>query len=119
MRGSLLRALGVLVLAGAVFAACSSDDDDGAGPQNGVAVVQLQPTVFSPATLTIDVGTTVRWVGGNVAHTVTPNDPNQPGVWAREAMDPGEVFEHKFNTTGTYEYHCELHAGMTGTITVE
>jgi len=118
MRGSLLRA-GVLVLAACVGLACSDDDDDGTGPEPGVQVIQLQAQAFSPATVTIDVGTTVRWSGGTVAHTVTPDDPDQPGVWQAEAMDPGEVFEHTFNTPGTYEYHCDLHAPMTGTITVQ
>lgn len=119
MRGSLLR-VGVLVLVGCVGLACSDDDDDGGtGPEPGVQVIQLQAQAFSPAAVTIDVGTTVRWAGGTVAHTVTPNNPSQAGVWQAEAMDPGEVFEHKFNTPGTYEYHCDLHAPMTGTITVQ
>jgi plastocyanin len=31
----------------------------------------------------------------------------------------GTVFDHTFDVTGTYTYHCVIHAGMTGTIKVQ
>lgn len=76
-------------------------------------------TSFSPATVTIDVGTTVRWVNGGGDHTVTPDGHTQ---WTRAVLSSGgQPFSHTFNTPGTYQYYCEPHesAGMTGTITVQ
>jgi plastocyanin len=78
---------------------------------------------FEPADVTIDPGTTVRWVNAaNVFHTVTPDNSSQPGVWTRATTSTvGPVLTHTFNQSGqTYSYHCEPHlsAGMTGVIRV-
>jgi plastocyanin len=95
-----------------------------AGPQ--VVEVRLLSAEFSPATLSIPAGTTVRWINdAPVAHTITPENPNQPGVWQRrETSTQGVVFEHTFPVAGqTYRYRCEPHSvnfqtGMVGVISV-
>ena len=85
-----------------------------------VVVVQLAGTSFSPATVTIAPGTTVRWVyqsGG--PHTVTPSGHTQ---WSEALLtQPAQTFEHTFNTTGTFNYFCSPHqaAGMTGVVIVQ
>lgn len=93
----------------------NDDDDDGA-----LQVIGLSGTSFTPSTVTISVGTTVRWTNNDgVDHTVTPDGHNEWQRW--ETGSSGETFEHTFNTPGTYDYFCEPHQGlgMTGTITVE
>lgn len=98
-----------------------------AGPQSGVVEIHLTAgSQFSPNTLTITPGTTVRWINDSAtAHTVTPENASQPGVWTRrETSATGVVFEHTFTVSGqTYRYRCEPHSssfssGMVGTITV-
>ena len=87
-----------------------------------VTVITLTGTSFSPSTVTVPVGRTVRWVVNNGAHTVTPDNPNQPGVWTGSGtLSPGQQFEHTFTTAGEFDYHCIPHQslGMTGTITVQ
>ncbi len=86
-------------------------------------VVEIQLTVsqtFSPDDVTIEPGTTVRWVNvSNELHTVTPDGHSE---WARaELSSSGETFEHTFETEGVFDYFCEPHLamGMTGTIRVE
>lgn len=120
MSGSLLRGA-VLLLAGAFGVACSSDDD-GTGPRSGVVEIQVSGTRFSPSLVEIRPGTTVRWVASEGGHTITPDNPNQPGVWqAVNVTQAGVALEHTFQQAGqTYEYHCvpHLQAGMTGTIRV-
>jgi plastocyanin len=56
--------------------------------------------------------------GGN--HTVTPNDPDQAGVWHGFGLAQGQERSHTFDSPGTYEYHCIPHQaiGMRGTIVV-
>jgi len=80
--------------------------------------------IFSPATATVPVGTTVQWVNdSNAYHTVTSMDgpmvltPN--GLYDQTVTSVGETFSYTFATPGTYFYFCAPHADyMTGTITV-
>jgi plastocyanin len=90
--------------------------------QDDVTIVTLSGTSFTPGNVTITVGETVRWVVSNGSHTVTPDNPSQPGVWTGTGqLDAGDTFQHTFTTAGTYDYHCIPHEslGMTGTITVQ
>ncbi|HMB49927.1 MAG TPA: plastocyanin/azurin family copper-binding protein [Natronoarchaeum rubrum] len=79
--------------------------------------------VFEPAELSIDAGTTVRWVWDSDNHNVVPTSQPQGANWEGypEIANAGTEYEHTFETTGTYEYVCEPHeaAGMVGSITVE
>ena len=69
---------------------------------------------FSPKSATITAGQSVCWQNSSsVAHTVTSDnavfDSNLP-------VD--QIFLRSFATAGSFPYHCKIHAGMTGTITV-
>jgi plastocyanin len=83
-------------------------------------VVNAAGTSFSPATVTVPVGATVRWVNGGGTHTVTPVNPGQPGAWASAGLGVGATFQHVFAAAGTFNYFCQPHQGMgmTGTVTV-
>jgi plastocyanin len=71
--------------------------------------------VFSPSAATITHGQSVCWQNnGNFAHTVTSDD----GTSFNTSLPSGQVFVHTFPTAGSFPYHCTIHAGMTGTITV-
>lgn len=88
----------------------------------GVTTVTLGGTSFTPGNVTITRGSTVRWHVNNGVHTVTPDNPNQLGVWTGTgALSTGEEFEHTFTIPGVYHYHCIPHEslGMVGTITVQ
>ncbi|QQG38200.1 MAG: cupredoxin domain-containing protein [Candidatus Kaiserbacteria bacterium] len=77
--------------------------------------VSMGPASFAPPNITITSGDTVMWVNSSgVAHTVTAdNNSFESGV-----LQPGSSYVQAFTIPGTYTYHCALHAGMTGTITV-
>jgi serine-aspartate repeat-containing protein C/D/E len=88
--------------------------------------IQIIGTSFSPEKLTISAGTTVRWIGDGGTHTITPQNPNQPGVFERvQFSSPNVVLTHTFSVPGqVYVYRCEFHSdnfttGMVGTITVQ
>ncbi len=78
------------------------------------ATVTLGATTFAPASTEIAVGGTVTWVNDSgVAHDVD---------FGTQAMhipvfDSGQR-SLAFATAGTFEYHCNIHAGMTGTVVV-
>ena len=126
-------ALFVLAL---VLPACSGGGGGGGGggitpppppppppPGNSVTVHLTAGLRFSPATVTIAPGTTVRWINdAALGHTVTPDNAAQPGAWTSQALTTqNQVFDHTFNTPGTYNYHCEPHRldGMTGVVVVQ
>jgi plastocyanin len=73
---------------------------------------------FDPSSLTVAVGTTVTFAFGAVGHNVTfsavaGSPADIPGTNANTSID------RQFTTAGTFPYHCTIHAGMSGTITVQ
>lgn len=87
-----------------------------------VHVVELTGSnTFSPSSLTIQTGSTVRWVNvTNTFHTVTPDGHSE---WERVETDTAAetVLTVTFDTAGTFEYFCEPHqsVGMVGEIVVQ
>lgn len=88
-------------------------------------IVTASGMVFTPPTLTIAPGDSVRWnfVSG-IQHTTTSgtgsSDP-QMGVLWNAPLDPVNItFVRQFSTAGIFPYFCQVHElmGMKGTITV-
>ena len=108
--------LAVLILG---FSGCSKDDDDdngGGGGNQGPNEVWMQSNSFSPQNLTVNAGTTVVWTNKDgTAHTVT----SDTGVFGSGNLGNNATFSFMFATAGSFQYHCTLHPGMTGTITVQ
>jgi plastocyanin len=72
---------------------------------------------FSPPTINVQPGTTVRWVNaGQHAHTVTDKD----GRWDSGDIKPGATYSATFNRPGVYYYYCRHHAAdkMQGVVVV-
>lgn len=73
---------------------------------------------FSPATITVKVGTTVRWINATgVPHTST-SDVGSTARWDSLTINPQGTFSFTFSYAGTYHYHCAFHPTMQGTIVV-
>ena len=92
-------------------------------------VVEVQTTdglMFSPTSVTIPVGGTVRWRNtGTVTHTVTSGASSaaasSPGaLFDHNPLAPGGIFEFTFTTAGSQAYFCRFHEamGMKGTVVV-
>jgi plastocyanin len=94
-----------LPLAAAVLAA--------AGPSG--ATVSVADMAFTPATVTVVVGSDVTWdFPDSVAHTTT----SLQGFWNSGAKSDGETFTRSFGSAGTYPYECTFHPMMRGTVKV-
>lgn len=77
--------------------------------------VNIYDNFYSPQTLTVPVGSTVTWYNqGSMNHTVT----SSAGMFNSGTMTPGSTFSVTFNGVGTYNYYCQFHQGMTGTVIV-
>jgi plastocyanin len=83
----------------------------------------LTDTAFQPNPVNVKIGDPVRWTNNdNTIHTVIEGNPatggEVQGGFASDILGPGTTFEHIFNQTGTFEYYCNLHPNMVGTVIV-
>ncbi len=77
--------------------------------------VDIANFTFDPGTVTVQVGDTVTWTNNDsVPHTATSGDGSFDGE-----MQPGESFSFTFEDEGTFDYICEIHPDMEGTVVVE
>lgn len=113
------------------FTACSkSSNTYGGGPTGGNTggnsggntggstgnTVSISNYTFSPTSLTIAKGTTVKWTNDDqVTHTVTDDN----GKFDSGNLPYGQTYSHTFSDTGTFHYHCSIHTYMKGTIIVQ
>ncbi|MFA5935634.1 MAG: plastocyanin/azurin family copper-binding protein [Patescibacteria group bacterium] len=68
---------------------------------------------FVPTTGTIKVGTTVTWTNADVVpHTVSSASFNSGTI------EPGKTYVRTFNTAGSFDYKCDIHTVMQGTVNV-
>jgi amicyanin len=92
------------------------------GPTKAVTIASPGGTFgFSPATITVKVGTTVIWTNKTGApHTVTSDDGKtfDSGINTPIAANGG-TFSFTFTKAGTYTYHCQIHPFMTATVIVQ
>ena len=99
----------------------------GGMPGGPVSTVTIQDFSFSPATLSVTVGSTIQWTNkGPSPHTAT----SDIGIWDSGQLSPplgsnslGGSYRFTFTTTGTFHYHCSIHPpsrfpSFRGTITV-
>jgi len=78
--------------------------------------VKIAGFSFDPSTITIKVGTTVKWINlDSAAHTVAADDNS----WTSVRLKQGDTYTHTFDQAGTYPYHCGLHSSMQATIIVQ
>jgi plastocyanin len=82
----------------------------------GGAQVVMKGFAFDPASVTIKVGESVTWTNQDPTnHTVTADK----GEFKSSDIANGATFTFKFDTAGTYAYHCSIHPSMTGTVVVQ
>jgi plastocyanin len=88
-----------------------------ADSQSGTeAVVKIDNFTFSPATLTVAAGTTVRWTNlDDIPHSVVSDDK----IFKSKALDTNDQFTYTFTKAGTYGYFCGIHPKMTAKIVVQ
>ena len=84
-------------------------------PASEVAV-KIDNFSFSPATITVPAGTTIRWTNrDDIPHTVVADDK----VFKSKVLDTDEQFTYTFTKAGTYSYFCSIHPKMTGKVVVQ
>ena len=80
-------------------------------------MVDIKDFAFVPDPVEIPVGATVTWTNSDtVPHTATAQDREalQSGT-----LNQGDTFSQTFDEAGSFDYFCEFHANMKGTIVVQ
>lgn len=71
---------------------------------------------YSPQSIRVVLGvnSTVTWVSRSISYdTVT----DRAGSFSSGSIPPGGTFTYTFSTPGVYDYYCQFHPWMTGTVT--
>lgn len=77
--------------------------------------IAIHGSTFSTSNLTIKAGEHVTFVNHDgIEHTATADD----GYFDSGNLHSGATYEVHFAEAGTHPFHCKIHPGMTGTITV-
>ena len=77
--------------------------------------VSIQNFDFSPTAITVPVGTTVTWTNNDIEqHTVTARDK----AFNSDAIANEKTFTFTFDKAGSFEYFCQIHPHMVGTVVV-
>lgn len=78
--------------------------------------VTIQNFAFVPSAIVVKAGATVVWTNGDLEqHTVTARDH----TYSSDALNQGQTFTMTFAKPGTYQYFCEIHPHMVGTVIVQ
>ena len=116
MRPSMRYLAAIIVLAFTIgLAACQSSGSgkSASAPAVVATEVRARDLQFQPQAIQVKPGTIVTWSfeDGAVAHDVKGDGFSSP------TMKSG-TFTHRFDRTGSFEFHCTLHANMTGRVVV-
>jgi plastocyanin len=86
------------------------------------ANITIADNQFQPGNLTVTRGSTVVWLNNDdSSHTITSGMPNSTSVGTRfdsDYMSPQKTFDHRFTSTGSFEYFDKLNPDVRGVITV-
>ena len=101
----------------------SDEADTAEEPEAGVVAtdtVEVRNINFEPADIEVALGTTVTWVNEDVVnHTVTSGPAGDPdGMFDEPLSSGGDDATITFDEAGTFDYYCDLHRNMVGSVTV-
>ena len=80
------------------------------------SVTATTSQTFDPSSVEIAAGGTVTWTFQSVTHNVTFDSQAPQG--GNIGNSTNTSVSRTFSASGTYNYHCTLHAGMSGTVVV-
>jgi amicyanin len=88
-----------------------------AGAPVATTAVAIENFAFSPATITVQVGTTVTWTNKDSdPHTVTAKSGG--AALDSPTLNQGDSYQYTFTKAGQYTYLCTIHPFMLGTVMV-
>lgn len=105
------------IFTGAVLAASMATTLGATSALAATETVTINNYTFVPATITVHPGDTVTWTNqDSIPHTATSLDGKS---FDSGAIDPGSSWSFVFAKAGNYNYRCEIHPDMRGTVSVK
>lgn len=102
---------------GGEASASGADHGEHAAQPTDAVAVEIRDFLYSPDPVTVAAGESVTWTNQDaVPHTATGTDRD---VLQTGAINAGESVTATFSVPGTFEYFCEFHPNMKGTLIVE
>ena len=102
-------------MAGMGMSAQTAGKAGGASTPVATDAVGIKDFAFSPATITVNAGSTVVWTNNDsIQHDITFDG----GSIASNVLNHNDTFSHTFPTAGTNHYICSIHPFMHGTVIV-
>jgi len=84
-----------------------------AAGEGKIVDVSISNFAFTPASVTVSAGDTVRWTNqDSTTHTVKGSS------FESGQLAQGDTYEFTFTEPGVYDYACSIHPSMKGTVTV-
>ena len=115
-----IRLLGPALLLSVLAVGCASQSASGPAPAVAGTQISIKGFAFNPNQPSVAKGATVTWSNDDgTTHTVTSGVPGTPSGKFDQRVEPGKTFSVTFSESGTYEFFCNIHNSMRGTITVK
>ena len=124
-KSRILTSIAILLVILSISNSCTKTMDNPYGTGNnpgtkggpGSNEVWIQGMAFSPSTITVIAGTTIKWTNKDAAaHTVTSNIA---GLFDSGSISNGGTFSHLFSTVVTFPYKCAFHPSMIASVVVK
>jgi plastocyanin len=119
-RRSVAKFFGIALFALGAMAAtsCGTDSTSSSGenPPAVAATIHIADGKFEPRTIDIAVGGSVTWINDDVAsHNVKFLEPS---TFNSGIIKPAATWTQTFTSAGTYDYYCDFHNSMKGSVVV-
>ena len=115
-----IRLLGPALLLTVLAVGCTSQLATSPAPAGAGAPISIKGFAFNPNQPSVTKGATITWTNDDgTTHTVTSGVPGTPSGKFNQSVDAGKTFSFTFTDAGTYEFFCNIHNSMRGTVTVK
>jgi plastocyanin len=97
---------------------CGTDStaSSGENPPAIAATIHIADGKFEPRKIDIAVGGSVTWINDDVAsHNVKFLEPS---TFNSGIIKPAATWTQTFTSAGTYDYYCDFHNSMKGSVVV-
>jgi plastocyanin len=116
---SLVRLFGAGMLLAVLAVGCASQPTASPAPSVTSAQISIKGFAFNPNQPSVTKGATITWTNDDsTTHTVTSGVPGTPSGKFNQSVDAGKTFSFTLTDAGTYEFFCNIHTSMRGTVTV-
>jgi plastocyanin len=119
-----LTAVGLILVTTVALLELKKDRGDNTAQDIRTASITMTTDGFSPASLSIQKGTTVTWTNtGNTPRRIAadphPEHTSLQGLDSKDPIGPEATYSYTFDTPGAYQYHDHFSPTTSGTIVVE